>query len=524
MSSENINNNNINNNMENNINNKEIPNDNIIQEKPNNDSSTPVKDYIPQNYNHNSIFDKYKENYDDSDGGESELDNKGTENYKSAGVQIANTIMGAGILSIPIVFRYLGILLGTTFIVFIAFVTMYSVYLLIRCHQISGKNSYSMFAKITIGNFGPLFVKIVIIINNFGLCCAYFRIFGETVQTLFAAFVDSSSYLVTNWHNYLYILLIGLIMSKFIFKQNISSFKHVAFLGITSVSIFTVSLVTLFCFKKYNNLIDNKITKDYWFPNCTLLEAFQSMPTVFLAFTFQFNVFPIYFSLQNRNLFTMISATKLGVSFCLFIFLVTGLFGFLLFGFDMNNTILQELFDDMVKYKEISLFIKYLIILTSISFIISCLTSFPVMFFSLKENLLNSFAFCGKNCCNDSENEQNVNNNNDNKNEVQVIERVNKDEPLNRDYFAPITKKIIVVVLYLCIIVITILIPKLKIIFHIVGSTSGNFIAFIFPNLFYIKLVKMTNGKQNLILPAFLLIVGLIFLGISLVISIIKQD
>jgi amino acid permease len=70
----------------------------------------------------------------------------------------------------------------------------------------------------------------------------------------------------------------------------------------------------------------------------------------------------------------------------------------------------------------------------------------------------------------------------------------------------------------------TILIPKLKIIFHIVGSTSGNFISFIFPNLFYIKLVKMTNGKQNLFLPTFLLIIGIIFLIISLVISIIKQD
>ena len=181
------------NNISNNINNKEIKTDNIIQEKPNNDSSTPVKDNIPQNYKQTSIFDKYRENYDDSDGGDFEIENKGTENYKAAGMQIANTIMGAGILSIPIVMRYLGILLGVSFIIFIAFVTIYSVYLLIRCHQISGKNSYSMFAKITLGNFGPLFVKIIIIINNFGLCCAYFRIFGETLQTLFAAFVDSSS-------------------------------------------------------------------------------------------------------------------------------------------------------------------------------------------------------------------------------------------------------------------------------------------------------------------------------------------
>ena len=157
--------------------------------------------------------------------------------------------MGAGILSIPIVMRYIGIFPGTLFICFIAFVTVYSVNLLIQCQEITGKSGYSLFAKITLGPPGSLLVKIIIIINNFGLCCAYLRIFGETMKTTVQAFVPKDSYWVTNWHNYLYILIISLIMLIFIFQKNIDSLKKVSMVVVTSISIFQISLIALFLYK-----------------------------------------------------------------------------------------------------------------------------------------------------------------------------------------------------------------------------------------------------------------------------------
>ena len=55
-----------------------------------------------------------------------------------------------------------------------------------------------MFGKITMGPFGSFLVKIIIIINNFGLCCAYMRIFGETIQTTVSAFVNENSFWITH--------------------------------------------------------------------------------------------------------------------------------------------------------------------------------------------------------------------------------------------------------------------------------------------------------------------------------------
>jgi len=476
------------------------------------------------NTSYDPIYSKYKEEPEDSDCNLSSL-NKGTETYKNAGLQIGNSIMGAGILSIPIVMRNLGILLGIFFISFIAIVTIYSVDLLIKCQEITGKNGYSMFAKITMGTFGSFLVKIIIIINNFGLCCAYMRIFGEIIQIIVSAFVNKDSFWVNHWHNYIYVILCTIIMGFFIFKDSIESLKKISYLGVLSIFIFTFFIIILFFYKNFYNLIDSNININFFFPNCNMMEALKSMPTVFLAFTFQFNVFPIYYSLKNRNRKEMLKATKIGVEFCFLIFLLIGITGFSMYGLKMNNTILKELNYDMIKYKDTDSFIKFLIIFINISFIISTLSCFPINFLSLKENFLNSIIFCKKYCY--LEIEKNNKNQIEKSVELGDISTNNIHEikdNLNKD-LSKYSQKIIILSLYLSISILTILIPKLKIILHIVGSTAGNFISFIFPNLFFIRLCHISKkNEQNLIIPYFLLFIGFGFLIISIVTTILKTD
>ena len=129
--------------------------------------------------------------------------------------------MGAGILSIPLLMSYLGILIGAMFLLFLATCTIYSVYILMRCHQITGKSGYSMFGKITMGVVGSIIVKIIIIVNNMGICICYMRIFGEVFQTILQSFISKNSFLMTNWHNFIWILLGSVIMFFFIFIKNI---------------------------------------------------------------------------------------------------------------------------------------------------------------------------------------------------------------------------------------------------------------------------------------------------------------
>jgi len=459
------------------------------------------KDYDP-------YYEQFEEFQEDGDGQNLDPNKKGKDSSKTAGTQIANTIMGAGILSIPIIMRYLGILLGTIFIIFLALSTIYSVYILIRCHEITGKNGYSMFGKITMGKFGSMLIKIIIIINNLGLCIAYFRIFGEVVQTIIQAWVSPDSFWATNWHNYIYILICGVIMIFFIFIKNISSLKKVAYLGVFAVLVFTISLSILLFYKSASNYLDSYAGWDFLLPNCSFYEAFHAIPTVFLAFLFQFNVFPIYLSLKHKNMETMMKATKIGVGYSLINFLIVGIVGFLLYGLKMEDTILNSFSEDMVNYRNISSVIKVLIIIICVSFVTTCLTSFPVLFFSLRENYVNSILFCFKNCCRKESDED----------KVKINEEI-YDKKKKYKYISDRILVIITIVLYFLIIALAIVMPKLKLIFTIVGATAGTFIAFILPNLFYIRICKISGKNYNIVFPLILFFIGIFFLIVSIAVT-----
>ena len=489
----------VNNNVQNIINQTQngfIPHNNVIPII--NRISYPHQE-IPISYNKSSDYDpqyeKYIEYPEDEDGQSLDKEMEGKDSIKTSGAQIANTIMGAGILSIPIIMRYLGLFLGIIIIILLALCTLFSVFILIRCHEITGKNGFSMLGKITMGKFGSILIKINIIINNLGFCIAYFRIFGEVFQTIIQGFISPDSFWANNWHNFIYIIFCSFIMFYFIFIKNISALKKVAYMGVSAVLIFSFGLTLLFFHKGINHYLDSNISWKFLKPNCSFSEAFHSIPSVFLAFLFQFNVFPIYLSLKERNLDSMMKATKIGVGYSLFIFLIVGIIGFLLYGLKMNETLLDCLSQDMTKFRNISGFIKFLIIIISISFVTTCLTSFPILFLSLRENFINSIIFCIKNLGH------------------------KKDTNKNTKYISERGLIIITIILYVVIILMAIILPKLKVIFSIVGATAGTFIAFILPNLFYIRICQISHKNYNLTLPKFFVGLGIFFLVVSFISS-----
>ena len=503
-----------------------IPQDSPITNKLNNYNYTSSYQ-IPANTSSHSDYDPFYERFEqypeDSDGFDIDPSHRGKDSSTTAGIQIANTIMGAGILSIPLVMSYLGILIGTVLLLFLAITTIYSVYILMRCHQITGKSGYSMFGKITMGPIGAILVKFIIIINNMGICICYLRIFGEVFQTIFQSFVSKNSYFATNWHNHFYILIGSVIMFFFIFIKNISSLKKVSYLGVISVLVFTVLMTVLLLYKTIASELDSDVSWRFLFPDCTFPQAFHAAPTVFLVFLFQFNVFPIYYSLKNRGMKSMFRATKIGVALSLVIFLVVGIIGFLLYGFfdnyddenykevygEPNNntatydTILDKLNDDMILYKGYNVFVVIIIIIICVAFVITCLMSFPILFLSLRVNYVNSLEVCRRVKDRDTQH-------------VQIIQgRYEKKH-------TTISRKaliIITILLYLFMVAIAILIYNIKTMFHVIGTIAGTFIAFILPNIFYIRIVKMSGKNYSLVLPFIMLIIGILFFFLFLLMS-----
>ena len=147
--------------------------------------------------------------------------------------------MGAGILGIPLVFQFYGFIFTSIMVIAFSTITIFSVHCLLYCNKITNHSGYSMFAKICYGNLGNFLVKLVIIINNFGITCGYFFIFGDVVSGVVSSFLGSedlteSNFWAHNWHNWIYIIFVGVIMAPFIFKEKLDALKVRTFILILS--------------------------------------------------------------------------------------------------------------------------------------------------------------------------------------------------------------------------------------------------------------------------------------------------
>ena len=384
-----------------------------------------------------------------------------------------------------------------------AIITLYSVYILMRCHEITGKSGYSMLAKVTLGKVGNIIVKIILIIQGFGLCGAYLRIFGECLQTLFQAFISKGSYLVEDSQVYLFILFGGLIMIIFVAVKKISNMKRLTYLGIIIALVICIAISILLFYKGVGNYLDSDISWDLLFPDCSFSDAFQSSSTIFAAFLIQANVFPVYYSINNRSTNSMMRATKIGVTLSLVLFFIFGIIGLFLYGFDIDDTILENFYEDMGDYQDNNAFIVILLIFISIFFILLSLTSFPILFKSLIVNFFNSIIICTKGCRRFS-GEQ----------DVQISQSSSNKK---RNYINKKVYSIITILSYILIVVFAILIYRIQTFLTIVGATAGIFFIFILPNLFYLLIIRQTGKKYNTCLPLALVGFGVFFFVVTLI-------
>lgn len=233
---------------------------------------------------------------------------------------------------------------------------------------------------------------------SFFKCFTNKDIFGSTCKTLVKGLIsdpENNSFFTHNFNNFFYILIIFILMSFLIFKESIDSLKKASFLGVLGITTFFITFIFMFIYKLSKGLIP-EVTSDYFKPNGEATEILASLPTVFLAFTFQFNVFPIYLSLKSKNKVDMVKSSMLGVGFCLVIYLITGIVGLIMYGIDIKGSVLTLLEKDIEKYKDTDNVILVSVIIINIAFLLSSTMSIPLMFFSLKKNFINSIIFCKK--------------------------------------------------------------------------------------------------------------------------------
>lgn len=132
----------------------------------------------------------------------------------------------------------------------------------------------------------------------------------------------------------MFILFVSIILIPFILVKSIEKLKFVSVFAILSIGTFSVLVIYNFFTieeRNKNNSFTFLIPDDF-----NIKRALASMPTIILAFNWQFNLFPIYKGMVSVTDKNLLISTFLGFIIGSTLYLIVGILGYATYG---NNVI-----------------------------------------------------------------------------------------------------------------------------------------------------------------------------------------
>lgn len=406
---------------------------------------------------------------------------------------LMNTIIGGGIVTLPFVMSIFGIFLGILIFICVYLMTIFSCVILLRVKNNSKRTHYGTIGTFCFGYKGKMLIDVIIIINNFGMCMSYFIIFGQNLHKILVENLQSDAW----WtQKYVWIILIWLVILPFVFFKDFDRLKFVSFLSTSSIIIyFLLTLYTFFI--KYSNgsLVENV----HFFPSSSFdfRKGMGSFPSVFLAFTFQYNFFPVYKTVKNVDDKKMLWISFWALTLVLIVYCLVGVCGYLSYGEDIHINFLESISIDDIGP------VFYYILLIAFSSAVSF--SVPLFFFGCRNYILSlyhdikHFWIEGK-----DEKEKTLS--------AYLVkrpwsERMHPKANSNSVFY------ITTIVIYLIVLLCATSLKEIGPAFNVIGAICANAISFLLPAAFYLKI----NRKKFLVYK-----LAWVLLGIGLVTGVLS--
>ena len=465
----------------------------------------------PTDYDDGTIPPQYKnvvEDPEDNDGEVKGLKDEEKSDPFMTTISIVKNILGSGILNFPVIIRTLGIVPGCVVICLLGVVAFLTSDYLLQCKTITRKYGYSMYGKMTMGKYGTIFLKISLIISNFGTCCFYLKILGELIASILSIFIDLSGgeFYTTP---VFFMIVSFLLLLPLIYFDGIQSLNKANFLGVVSIIIFFFSIVILFIYKLIHHEMKAVLNSELLFPHGTFFEMFACYTAIIDSYTYKHNYFPIYLSSKPRNNKTMNKATAIAVTFCCLFFCLVGVLCFLMFGYNFKD-IISALNTEILLYLNKNNYIVTLIVIVEASYVISSLLTLPLLFFSVKKNIINLIIFIYTKMFEKKKDEALQGTELEDKTKEEALTQSTHHTKTAEEVFHPFIKHLIVTLSYIMILVCTLFVESIINISNAMGSTTSNLVMIIFPSFF---LVKLDLSNRWHVVPRMLCVIGVLTIG-----------
>lgn len=247
-------------------------------------------------------------------------------------LNLVNSIVGAGVLSLPYAFKLCGRGVGVAYVLIFGALARHSSSLLIESSAIKGIRSYEGLASAAMGRAGWYWLNLAIFANNTGACLSYMIVIGDIVPNLLTEMgmpTDRSVVLA---------LATVLIIFPLAAQRDISALEHASGLAILIYFAFATAMFTLFLGSDAEHLD----------PPPALVKSdpsgyIRAAPLTVFSYTCMPAIFPIYQELSDPTPARMAKLTTLGIGFACVVYVITGYGGYSFFGEDTRGDVLLNL-------------------------------------------------------------------------------------------------------------------------------------------------------------------------------------
>jgi len=393
---------------------------------------------------------------------------------------LANTIIGSGMLTFPLAMASAGLIPGMITCMLSGGVAAFGLYLLSLCAVKAPHRRASFFAvaELTFPR-AAVFFDAAIAIKCFGVSISYLIIIKSLLPNVTAAlYHDLAHSDAPAWtqSGRLWLVVIMAILAPLSFLRKLDSLRHTSYVALFSVAYLVVVVIVCFFFPLDGTPPPGEIHLIHFSPNFV-----STFPVQVFAFTCAQNIFPIFneISSNTQERMNIVIASSIGSATA--IYEIIAIFGYLTFGSRVGANIIAM-------YPSTSLFIA----VGQLAIAILVMFSYPLQVHPCR-NCLDKVFHLGH-----------------------VVKADGEEEEVDDGHggspdMSPLKHLLLTVVIVASGFTIAYFVDDLQMVLSFVGSTGSTTISFILPGFFYWKLTQNDPNPNKLMRKASL---GLAIYGI----------
>ncbi|KAI9281066.1 transmembrane amino acid transporter protein-domain-containing protein [Sporodiniella umbellata] len=387
----------------------------------------------------------------------------------SCSINLANTILGTGMLAMPSALASVGLIPGIVLILYAGCTSGLGLYFLSQCATRVGHReaSFTSLSKLTWPKLG-VFFDLAIAVKCFGVAVSYLIIIGDLMPQVLLSFFHGSQDVELLMDRRFWISIFMVIaVGPLSYLRRLDSLKYTSLIALFAV-VYLVAIV-----------VYHFISPNFPMPPAESIEYFNfstrifgQLPVFIFAFTCHQNLFSVYNELEDNSEKSIVKVITTSIGSAGFIYEVVAVLGYLSFGKYVKGNIILE-------YPQ-----SYFVAGGRLAIVILVIFSYPLQAHPCRASLEKSLAH----------------------------------HTSHRKSHLILTTSILI-----CSYLVAITISQLDIVLSFVGSTGSTSISFILPGLFYFKIFQKDPWYHwKRLVSLFLIVYGFLVMTVCLSFNILR--